>query len=98
MIWATVVHVQKGKVLGMTGTYGSPLTFFGKYELVAHEGGTKLRVTESSSEHVTEVAIASKDHGKRYLCDGCMRAHLEGGNPPAWQNAPAWQNTPASSC
>ncbi len=61
----------------------------GKYELLAHEGGTKLRFSESSFGHVTEAEMASKDHGWSYLYDDCLRAHLEGGEPPAWQDAPA---------
>ncbi|MFT4516433.1 MAG: hypothetical protein ACI89X_004806 [Planctomycetota bacterium] len=89
MIWGTVVHVQKGKLLEMSGTYGSPLTWFGNYDLVAHEGGNELRFTESSFGHVTEEEMACKDHGWRYLYDGCMRDHLEGGEPPAWQDVPA---------
>tara|TARA_R110002072_G_scaffold25443_6_gene85238 strand:- start:206004 stop:206516 length:513 start_codon:yes stop_codon:yes gene_type:complete len=89
MIWGTVIHVQKGKVLELSGSYGSPLTWLGKYELLAHENGTKLRFTEACFGHVTEAEMASKDHGWRYLYDGCMRAHLEGSEPPEWQDAPA---------
>lgn len=50
---------------------------------------TKLRFTEACFGHVTEAEMASKDHGWRYLYEGCMRAHLEGSEPPAWQDAPA---------
>ena len=89
MIWGTVTHVQRHKILELTGSYGSPLTWVGKYEFTAIDGGTRLRFTEAAFGHVTEAELAQKDHGWRYLYDGCMRAHLEGGEPPAWMDAPA---------
>jgi uncharacterized protein YndB with AHSA1/START domain len=88
MIWGTVIHVQKDKLIELTGSYGSPLTWVGKYELEATETGTTLRFTERMFGRVTEDELASKDHGWRFLYDGCMRAHLEGTEPPEWQPDP----------
>ena len=88
MVWGNVIHVQKHKILEVTGSYGRPLTWLGKYELTAIEGGTRLRFTESMFGRVTEQELASKDHGWRYLYDGCMRAHLEGTEQPAWPGDP----------
>lgn len=88
MIWGTVVHVQAGAVLELTGSYGSPLTWFGSYQIEALGEGAKLRFTERMFGRVTEAELASKDQGWRFLYDGCMRAHLEGTPPPAWESEP----------
>lgn len=88
MIWGTVVHVEKDRVLQVTGTYGSPLTWVGKYELDAIESGTRLRFSEAMLGRITEAELESKDHGWRYLYDGHLRAYLEGGEGPAWEHEP----------
>ena len=85
MLWGTVIHVQRDKLLELTGSYGRPLSWVGKFELTAVDGGTRLRFTESCFGRVTADELASKDHGWRYLFDGCLRAHLDGNAAPVWQ-------------
>ena len=88
MVWATVLHVERGATLVLSGSYGSPLTRVGSYRVEANAGGARLRFTEQMFGRVTASELASKDHGWRFLYDGCMRAHLEGSPPPAWQQQP----------
>ena len=88
MAWGTVLHVEQERTLVLSGSYGSPLTWVGSYELAALGDGARLRFTERMFGRVTAAELASKDHGWRFLYDGCMRAHLEGTAPPDWQPEP----------
>ncbi len=84
MLWGTVIHVQRDKVLEVAGAYGSPLLVLIKFELEAIANGTRLRFTEACIGRVDAATLRSKDKGWRFLFDGCLRAHLEGGAAPAW--------------
>ncbi len=88
MIWGTVIHVQHGAVLELSGSYGSPLTWVTSYNLSADGTTTTLRFCERMFGRVTDGELRSKDHGWRFLYDGCMRAYLEGIQPPEWQPEP----------
>lgn len=88
MVWGTVLHVEHGATLVLSGSYGSPLTWIGSYRVAAAGGGARLRFTEQMFGRVTAAELASKEHGWRFLYDGCMRAHLDGTPPPAWRSEP----------
>lgn len=84
LLWANVINVRHGATLELAGTSWGPCTSLFRFELSASDDGTKLRFTESMFGRVDEAGAASKDKGWRFLFDGCLRAHLEGSEPPTW--------------
>jgi uncharacterized protein YndB with AHSA1/START domain len=84
LVWASVIHVQRGRLLELCGAYAGPLTWVGRFELTASGAGTLVRFSESAIGRLDERTLRGKEQGWRFLLDGCLRAHVEGGAPPAW--------------
>lgn len=89
LLWATVVQVQAGKRLELTGTtgpdWGGPSTWFGAFELQPDGQGTRLRFSESGFGRVSEAGLREKEKGWRFLFEQALRAHLEGREAPVWE-------------
>lgn len=71
MAWVPTLRVEQERKLVLSGSYGSPLTWGGSYELEARGDGARLRFTERMFGCVTAADLAGKDHVWRYLNDGC---------------------------
>ncbi len=84
LLWGTVIHVQRERVLELCGAYAGPLAWVGRFELRGDGDATRLRFCESAIGRQDETTLRSKEQGWRFLFDGCLRAHVEGGTPPAW--------------
>ena len=99
LLWATVVNVEPGKRLQVTGTtfpqWGGPSIWLGTWELEAATatGGSGAR-TEHAEHTVLrfiENVLAANDEtrgdrlkGWNYLFGGALKAHVEGREKPAW--------------
>jgi uncharacterized protein YndB with AHSA1/START domain len=84
LLWGTVVNARREQLLELTGTGWGPITWLGRFELTAVDAGTRLRFSESAFGRIDEAMVRSKHKGWTFLFDGCLRAHLEGTEPPAW--------------
>ena len=86
LLWGTVVNLHREQLLEIAGTAWGPCTWLGRFQLTAAPGSTRLRFTESAIGRLDEATLAGKDKGWKFLFDGCLRAHLEGGVPPEWDD------------
>ena len=79
-----MINIRHGALLEIAGTGWGPCTVLARFELTGTAKGAQLRFSESSFGRVDEATVASKEKGWRFLLDGCLRARLEGTEPPAW--------------
>lgn len=94
LLWGTVLTVEKNRALEVVGhtspRWGGPNTWVGVWTLEPtpepDPGGVRLRFRESAFGRVDEAYTAEKDKGWRFLFDGALKAHLEGTDPPAWDD------------
>lgn len=88
VLWATVIGVDPGRRLQVTGTafpaWGGPSQWLGTWELEAQGGGTRLRFIENSIGRVGDHYVADKHKGWAFLWE-TLKAEIEGGKKPAWQ-------------
>ena len=81
MIWGTVIHVQRGKVLELTGSYGSPLTW-----------GRQVRARSPRRRHpaaLHRVVVRACDRGGDGLQGPRLALPLRRlpARPPRWRRA-----------
>lgn len=88
-LWATVLAVEPGRRLELVGhvtpQWGGPNTWIGGLTLEEEGDGVRLRFEEAAFGHLGERYQEEKTKGWRFLFDGALRAHVEGTEPPVWQ-------------
>ncbi|MBT8096804.1 MAG: SRPBCC domain-containing protein [Woeseia sp.] len=87
VLWATVVTVDPGKRLQVTGSvfpnWGGPTQWFGSWELSNNEEGTLLKFEDHSIGRMSADGAAEKHKGWQSLWD-VLKARLEGKPAPSW--------------
>ena len=88
VLWGTVVTVEPGRQLQITGTtfpnWGGPAVWFGTWTLEADGDGTVLTFSESTIGRITAHSTEQKEKGWRFLLGAALKSCAEGQPAPEW--------------
>ena len=92
LLWATVLTVERQRRLEVVGhaspRWGGPSSWIGHWSLEPESGPggerVRLRFEESSHGRVDGKYVADKEKGWSYLFAEALKAHVEGSEPPPW--------------
>lgn len=81
LLWFTVIAVEPGASLNLAGhmapPFGGPATAYLLLRVEAHDGGTRVSLTNSMHGVVDEATLASTEAGWRMLLENGLKRHVE---------------------
>ncbi|MEQ9499359.1 MAG: SRPBCC domain-containing protein [Deltaproteobacteria bacterium] len=88
LCWARIVTLNAPSMLQMAGDtfpgYGGPGRVFTTYQLSEEDGRTTLDFHHAQLGPKSQTSEDSTQQGYEFLFAGCMKAWLEGRDPPEW--------------